>query len=92
MSGGTEPPTTEPVAIVVDLGTGGPKVGLATLRCKVLWAEHHVVKTVRLPDGGAEQDADEWWDLVCAGVRRGLTAGVCRPCGVGAVTITVQWA
>jgi xylulokinase len=88
----TSSDATAPVAIVVDLGTGGPKVGLATLRGDVLWAEHHVVKTVRMPDGGAEQDADEWWDLVCGGVRRGLAAGVCRPDDVAAVSITGQWA
>jgi xylulokinase len=81
-----------PVAIVVDLGTGGPKVGLATLRGEVLWAEHHIVKTVRLADGGAEQDADEWWDLVRAAVRRGIATGACRASQIAAVSITGQWA
>jgi xylulokinase len=88
MSAGTD----ARVAIVVDLGTGGPKVGFATLHGEVLWAEHHLVKTVRLPDGGAEQDADEWWALVAAAVRRGLAAGACRASQIVAVSITGQWA
>jgi xylulokinase len=84
--------TDSKVAIVVDLGTGGPKVGLATLRGDVLWAEHHVVKTVRHADGGAEQDANEWWDLICAAVRRGIATGACRADQIAAVSITGQWA
>jgi xylulokinase len=82
----------EDVVVVVDLGTGGPKVGLATLRGEVLWAEHHPVQTVRLADGGAQQDANEWWDLVVGAVRRGLATGVCNPAQVRAVSITGQWA
>lgn len=80
------------VAIVVDLGTGGPKVGFATLHGEVLWAEHHIVHTERLPDGGAEQDARAWWDLVTDAVRRGIARGVCDRAQIAAVSITGQWA
>ncbi len=83
---------TDRVAITVDLGTGGPKVGLVTLRGSVLWAEHHAVETVRLPDGGAEQDANEWWDLVAGAVRRGIASGACRADQIAAVSVTGQWA
>jgi xylulokinase len=80
------------VAIVVDLGTGGPKVGFATLRGEVLWAEHHVLQTERLPDGGAEQDARAWWDLVTQAARRGIARGVCDRKQIAAVSVTGQWA
>jgi xylulokinase len=80
------------VAIVVDLGTGGPKVGFATLRGKVLWAEHHVVHTARLSDGGAEQDPCEWWELVTDAVRRGIARGACGADQIAAVSVTGQWA
>ena len=35
------------LALVVDLGTGGPKVGIATLDGRLLWSEHRTVPTDR---------------------------------------------
>lgn len=90
-NGAASAPTTEPVAIVVDLGTGGPKVGFATLRGRVLWSEHHLVDTTYTADGGAEQDAEQWWSLVCQGVRDGLASGTVDASAVRAVSITGQW-
>ena len=82
----------ERYALVVDLGTGGPKVGLCSLTGTVAWQEHHAVETHRHDDGGATQDAGEWWRLICDATRRALADGAVPADRVVAVSITGQWA
>jgi len=91
-------PVTGPVGrddrwvLAVDLGTGGPKVGLVSLTGRIAWHEHHPVPTRLGPDGESTQDAAHWWDLVTGAARRGLAAGVVDPASVVAVSCTGQWA
>jgi xylulokinase len=96
--------TTRPVAgatvgaredrwvLAVDLGTGGPKVGLVSLTGAIAWHEHQPVPTRHGPDGEATQDAALWWDLVRDAARRALGSGVVAPDRVVAVSCTGQWA
>lgn len=78
--------------LAVDLGTGGPKVGLVSVTGELLASEHHLVRTELSEGGGAEQDAGEWWTLVCSAARRLLSSGVVAPPSVVAVSCTGQWA
>jgi len=78
--------------LAVDLGTGGPKVGLVSLTGTIAWSEHRPVTTETGPDGRATQDAGVWWDLVRDAARRALDAGVVPPERVVAVSCTGQWA
>jgi xylulokinase len=78
-------------ALTVDLGTGGPKVGLASLAGELAWSEHHPVPTRRGADGAATQDAQQWWELICGAARRGLASGAVAPERVAAVAVTGQW-
>ena len=80
------------LVLAVDLGTGGPKVGLLTLRGEILWSEHHAVRTTYGPGGAATQDAEEWWRLVVDATRRGLAATSTPGDLVAAVAVTGQWA
>ena len=82
----------EQVVLAVDLGTGGPKVGLVTVSGTLLWAEHRPVRTRLLPGGGAVQDAGEWWRLVLDAAGRALGSGAAPPEQVVAVSCTGQWA
>lgn len=82
----------EHYALAIDLGTGGPKVGLVSLTGRLEWFEHLRVETRVLPDGGAEQDPGEWWELVTGAARRALASGAVRPDRVRAVAVTGQWA
>ena len=82
----------ERVALVVDLGTGGPKVGLATLTGRVLWWVHHAVRTDHGPGGAATQDAERWWQLVVESARQGLAAAGVAGEQVVAVCCVGQWA
>ncbi|WP_395655979.1 FGGY-family carbohydrate kinase [Nocardioides sp.] len=86
---------TEPadrLVLAVDLGTGGPKVGLVTTRGDVLWWRHRRVTTHLGPDGAATQDAEEWWRLVVEGTRAGLFESGLDGDRVVAVAVTGQWA
>ncbi len=78
--------------LVVDLGTTAVKVGLATLTGQVLWHAEHELQTVLLPEGGAEQDARRWWELVTRLSTAALRSGACDPATVRAVAVTGQWA
>ncbi len=78
--------------LAVDLGTGGPKVGIVTTRGEIAWWEHHPVATREGPGGAATQDADEWWRLVVAGSRRGLAELGLDGDEIVAVAVTGQWA
>ena len=55
--GSVRPGREERFVLAVDLGTGGPKVGLVSLVGQVAWQDHIAVKTRWLDDGGAVQDA-----------------------------------
>jgi xylulokinase len=79
-------------ALAVDLGTGGPKVGLVSLAGEIAWFEHLRMETQFTDDGGAEQDAEQWWTLITDAARRALAGGAVPPAAVKAVAVTGQWA
>lgn len=78
--------------LVVDLGTGGPKVGLVSTRGDIVWWEHKAVTTMRGPEGAATQDADKWWRLIVESTRKGLIESGLDGAAVVAVSVTGQWA
>jgi xylulokinase len=78
--------------LAVDLGTGGPKVGLVSLTGKLRWHDHVKIETRWVGHGGAVQDADEWWSVICDATRRGLASGVVPAESVVAVCVTGLWA
>lgn len=82
----------EQFVLAVDLGTGGPKVGLVSLAGAVVWHDHRPVETRLLPRGGAVQDAAQWWELVLDAARKGLEGASVDPSAVVAVACTGQWA
>ncbi|MHB8379860.1 MAG: xylulokinase [Acidimicrobiales bacterium] len=80
------------LCLSIDLGTGGPKIGLVTLDGEILAHEVHAVETHFGDDGAATQDADEWWTLIVAAAKRLLVAGDVAPRHVRAVAVTGQYA
>lgn len=77
--------------LCVDLGTGGPKIGLVSLTGHVLAKELHSVTTNYGPRGEATQDPNEWWRIIKEACQRLLHQGVVRRSDVVAVAITGQW-
>ena len=82
----------ERLALVVDLGTTGAKVGVATFAGRVVWCENHELTSTLTPDGGATQDASLWWALVCSSTARAMASGAFEPARIEAVGLTGQWA
>jgi len=78
--------------LAVDLGTGGPKLGLVSTRGEIAWWETRAVATHTGTAAEATQDAEEWWRLVVEGTRRGLDATGLKGDDVVAVAVTGQWA
>lgn len=79
-------------ALAIDLGTGGPKVGLVSLTGELAWHGFAPVATQLGFDGGATQDADQWWEAIVALTHDALAAEVVAPEAVVAVSITGQYA
>lgn len=84
-------PGEDQLCLAVDLGTGGPKVGLVTLGGRILWQEHRPVETRFLEGGGAVQEAADWWELILESAGRALGSGEIDPSQVVAVSVTGQW-
>ncbi len=80
------------LCLSIDLGTGGPKIGLVTLDGDVLGYELHTVTTTITSDGGATQDAAQWWTLITESTRRLMDRPDVTKSRVKAVAVTGQYA
>src|SRR5256885_281124 len=77
--------------LVIDLGTSGPKVGLADEGARLLGHEFEPTPVQYYPGGGAEQKTDDWWNaIVTASLRLWLRFPDAQK-NVRAVCCTAQW-
>jgi xylulokinase len=83
---------SEELCLSIDLGTGGPKIGLVTLDGDVLAYELHPVATTYTNDGGATQDPVEWWTIICDATRRLVAHPGVTKDQIKAVAVTGQYA
>jgi xylulokinase len=83
--------TATPYVLSIDLGSSGVKVGLvdASGTLRVGATERYGLQV--LPDGGAEQDARQWWEALVRCCRRVLAEAGVPPEAVAAVGCTSQW-
>ena len=77
--------------LAIDLGTGGPKVGLVDDTGRVVASAFERNTITFLPDGGAEQDANEWWTSILRTARQVLAQAGVPPESIVAVACTSQW-
>jgi len=75
----------------IDLGTGGPKVGLVDLEGKVISSAIGVTQLVFLPNGGAEHDPAEWWSVISTCVKKVIHEASVPPDDIIAVGVTSMW-
>lgn len=78
--------------LAYDIGTTGVKTCLFSLDEAI-----HLVASAQqgyslyiLPNGGAEQDADEWWDAMCATTRQLFASGGVKPEQVAGISFCSQ--
>jgi xylulokinase len=85
-------PLAQRFVLAIDIGTGGPKVGLVSLDGVVAWNQFIPVETDHSPGGGVTQDAEVWWRLIVEAARGGIGSGAVPPDQIVAVSCTGQWA
>ncbi len=82
---------SDELCLSVDLGTGGPKIGLVTLDGEIVAYELHHVATNFSGHGAATQDADQWWSLIGDATRRLMARPGVTKERVKAVAVTGQY-
>jgi xylulokinase len=82
---------SEKYVLAVDLGTGGPKVGLVDQWGRVICSASSHAPTLFLPDGGVEHDPAEWWSAIKTCTRRVIQDAGVSPFTILAVAVTSMW-
>lgn len=77
--------------LAVDLGTGGPKVALVSVEGDVIGHEYETSELILLPDGGVEQDPEQWWTSIVTATRRLLARDLVPIDDITAMAVTTQW-
>ena len=82
---------TSDYVIAIDLGSSGPKVSLVSDRGELVASTSRRTTTINTPDGGGEQDPEEWWCTIRDCVRKLVeTAGIPRE-RIVAISCATQW-
>ncbi|MEJ2024570.1 MAG: FGGY family carbohydrate kinase, partial [Deltaproteobacteria bacterium] len=77
--------------LAIDLGTSGPKSALVTTTGEVVDYAFEANEVILLPEGGAEQRPDEWWQTIKSTARRVLEKGLVPNEDIVAVCCSTQW-
>jgi xylulokinase len=77
--------------LAIDLGSSGPKVSLVSERCDLAARASAATATLNTPDGGGEQDPDEWWRAIGDCVRQVLQQARVPAERIVAVSCASQW-
>jgi xylulokinase len=84
-------PINSPYILAVDLGSGGPKAALVSGRGEIVARAAGSVATFHTPDGGGEQDANQWWEVTSQCVREVVGQNIVPVEQIAAVSIASQW-
>ncbi len=87
----TDPNGRHGHVVAVDLGTGGPKVAVVSETGRIVAHAAERVELSLLPDGGAEQDPDQWWSAICAATRRAVGEAALQDGQLVGIGCTAQW-
>ena len=79
-------------AIAYDVGTTGVKTCLFAIdgEVRLLTGEYESYELFILPDGGAEQDPEEWWEAMCKSTKRLFGKAGIRPEEIGGISFCSQ--
>ncbi len=77
--------------LAIDLGTSGSKVALYSTRGECAGYEFEATPLHLFPNGGAEQNPDDWWNAIKQAAKRLLARGLIRNDDVVALSGTTQW-
>jgi xylulokinase len=77
--------------LAIDLGTGGPKVGLVDQQGRVKSSATAPVQLFFLPGGGAEHDPAEWWTTIKTCTKKVIKESKVSSTSIIAVAVTSLW-
>jgi xylulokinase len=77
--------------LAIDLGTGGPKIGLVNQKGQVVSSVTAPVQLFFLPGGGAEHDPIEWWSTITTCIKKVIRESRVPPDAIIAVGVTSMW-
>jgi xylulokinase len=84
-------PTRSEWILAIDLGNGGPKVGVIALDGEILATAFRPCDVHIGTDGAATQDARQWWSGLVEGTREAVAKANIEPAKLHVVGITGQW-
>jgi xylulokinase len=78
--------------IAHDLGTTGNKTCIFALDQSLLLIDSHVAEypLITLPNGGAEQKVDDWWNAICTGTKTLLERRKISPKEIAGISFSTQ--
>lgn len=77
--------------LAIDLGSSGPKVSLVSERGDLVARASGRTHTFTTPDGGGEQDPDEWWRVIGDCIRRLVATAGIPVTDIVALSCATQW-
>lgn len=77
--------------LAIDLGSGGPKVGLVASTGDIVASAAGRTTTYFFPEGGSEQDPHEWWRTISEAVKEVLSRAAVPAQRIVAVSCTSMW-
>ncbi len=80
-----------PYDLAIDLGSGAIKVALVSVSGRIIAFADERISTFLLPDGGAEQDAGQRWDLAKTAAKKVVAASNVSPADIVAIACDSQW-
>lgn len=77
--------------LAIDLGTSGPKTALVSIGGEVIDHAFEKNRLHLLPDGGAEQDPEEWWTTISNTAKTVISRSRIPSENILAVSCSTQW-
>ncbi|MBW1709795.1 MAG: FGGY-family carbohydrate kinase [Deltaproteobacteria bacterium] len=77
--------------LAIDLGTSGSKTALVSVYGEIIDFDFQKVPLNLLPNGGAEQNPDDWWNAIMTTSKRLIGKNLISPDDIAAISCTAQW-
>jgi xylulokinase len=87
----SDAPGTSKHVLAIDLGSSSVKAAVISDAGEVMASAGEPITTYLLPNGGAEQDANQWWQGACLAAKKAIKESKVRPESIVAVCCASQW-
>jgi len=77
--------------LAIDHGTSGVKTAIVSIYGEVIAFEYEKTQVYFLPNGGAEQDPDEWWNAIVKTSKRLIQKNVIPVKDIVAISVSSTW-